>query len=448
MRCFHTSLVAIACATLLWGCGRMVIEETVEPSSSSFSELSSSSSMMEGSLEIGTAILPSVLVSRMLTKPQTYYPEGVIRIPIHNNTASTCTLSVSIDFYNFAYSPAKVFPIAAGTHDTLRLYPVFSDPYSYISQHNFASSQPLLIHYNIKSGVQSELDTVVQLLPPMMQAWSVTHDTLTQDYSSALVEFVDTAVAPFQDGYAKPPYALLGALTLNNLISGLPGEDLSPYFILNGPANFTYKSVTHNLNSAPSQTWYPGIRVPSAGNYSIARYNDLPSGDDLLSTTYLTLPDSIFTNFSTSYTSETHRWEFDWIYPADSIAQSVYEYLQPRIKTVLPDVHSILSTDSESYQLQQIRPTNQLLQSGTASATELAVLFAGQLRQVGLDPLIVLTPTHKYVGWYITRDHRAANFIDLSQISAQEFKSANAQGVALYLVDKQKSTTNVLDFAP
>lgn len=259
---------------------------------------------------------------------------------------------------------------------------------------------------------------------------------------------MDSAVAPLQDGYAQPPYALLGALTLNNLIGRLPGEDLSPFFILNGPASFTYTSVTHKLNSSSSQTWYPGARLPAAGDYSIAKYNDLPSGDDLLSTTYFTLPDSIFTHFAKSYSSETQRWEFDWIYPADSIAQSVYEYLQTRIKTVMPDDHSILSTDAESYQLQQIRNTSQLLQSGTASATELAVLFAGQLRQVGLDPLIVLAPTHKYVGWYITRDHRAANFVDLSELTTLDFKSANAQGVALYLADKNVSTTNVLDFAP
>jgi len=447
MRCFHTSLVAIACASLLWGCGRMVIEETTEPSSSSIAELSSSSSLVEGSLEIGTAILPSFLVSRMLAKPKTYYPEGVIRIPVANNTASACTLSVSSSIYMLSYF-SQTFAIAARTSDTLRLYPGISNTFSTLPQTTEASSYWLQIQITDEHGKLTALDTTVNIFPKTTIAWSVSHGTLTHSYSSSLVEFVDSAVAPHQDGYAQPPYALLGALTLNNLIGRLPGEDLSPFFILNGPASFTYTSVTHNLNSASSQTWYPGARLPSAGDYSIARYNDTPSGDDLLSTTYFTLPDSIFTQFAKSYTSETQRWEFDWIYPADSIAQSVYEYLQTRIKTILPDEPSILSTDAESYQLQQIRTTSQMLQSGTASNTELAALFAGQLRQVGLDPLIVLAPAHKYIGWYITRDHRAANFVDLSELSALDFKSANAQGVALYLADKQKPTTTVLDFAP
>lgn len=83
---------------------------------------------------------------------------------------------------------------------------------------------------------------------------------------------------------------------------------------------------------------------------------------------------------------------------------------------------------------------------GQFSCLDIAILFASLLENIGMEPLLVLfresyvSPAHAFVGWHIWKDGNISDFLDITMISEErvKFAEALAEGNRLYQIAIQR----------
>jgi hypothetical protein len=77
-------------------------------------------------------------------------------------------------------------------------------------------------------------------------------------------------------------------------------------------------------------------------------------------------------------------------------------------------------------------------QIGQANCIDGAILFASLLENIGMEPFIVLTPGHAFVGWRIWQGIDEYDFLETTMIKTHSFEAALAEGNKLYSVAIQR----------
>ena len=65
---------------------------------------------------------------------------------------------------------------------------------------------------------------------------------------------------------------------------------------------------------------------------------------------------------------------------------------------------------------QRVRTFDDALKSAQINCVDGSVMFASLLRAINIDPVLVKTPTHMFVGYYLDRQHTDTAFVETSMI--------------------------------
>lgn len=89
---------------------------------------------------------------------------------------------------------------------------------------------------------------------------------------------------------------------------------------------------------------------------------------------------------------------------------------------------NIVTTAAESQVVlaQQVRFVDQSVANAQANCVDGSVLFASLLRQVGIDPVLVLVPGHMFVGFYIDARHSQIAYLETTMMGSADPRSGGA----------------------
>jgi hypothetical protein len=79
---------------------------------------------------------------------------------------------------------------------------------------------------------------------------------------------------------------------------------------------------------------------------------------------------------------------------------------------------------SQNVRNQYVRFLGESVNTSQANCVDGSVLFASVLRRISLDPVLVLTPTHCFVGFYLDRGHQRWNFLETTLLGNTEVPEA------------------------
>lgn len=74
------------------------------------------------------------------------------------------------------------------------------------------------------------------------------------------------------------------------------------------------------------------------------------------------------------------------------------------------------SLSSNVVYAQRVRTLDDALESAQINCVDGTVLFASLLRAINIDPILVRTPGHMFVGYYTDRNHKNMNFLETTMI--------------------------------
>lgn len=85
---------------------------------------------------------------------------------------------------------------------------------------------------------------------------------------------------------------------------------------------------------------------------------------------------------------------------------------------------SIATTARESdvVSSQQVRFTAQSINNAQANCVDGSVLFASLMREVGIDPVLVLVPGHMYVGFYLDEAHTRIFYLETTMLGGADLR--------------------------
>jgi len=91
---------------------------------------------------------------------------------------------------------------------------------------------------------------------------------------------------------------------------------------------------------------------------------------------------------------------------------------------------------------QQVRFVDESMKGAQANCVDGSVLFASVLRQVGIDPVLVLIPSHMFVGFYLDRAHKQVFYLETTMLGTADLRpSANPLGLGQQLGSDPSWTT-------
>lgn len=67
---------------------------------------------------------------------------------------------------------------------------------------------------------------------------------------------------------------------------------------------------------------------------------------------------------------------------------------------------------------QYVRTVSDSLRTSQANCIDGTVLFASILRRIGIDPLIVLVPSHAFLGFYLDKNHKQAAYLETTAMNS------------------------------
>jgi len=82
----------------------------------------------------------------------------------------------------------------------------------------------------------------------------------------------------------------------------------------------------------------------------------------------------------------------------------------------------------ERFRSQRIKLPSVTLQTGSANCIDGSVLLASALENIGIDPIVVLTPGHAFLGWRIWTGSDVLTFLETTMIGHASFEEATRRG--------------------
>ena len=79
---------------------------------------------------------------------------------------------------------------------------------------------------------------------------------------------------------------------------------------------------------------------------------------------------------------------------------------------------------NRSISSQTVRLVDDSLRTSQANCIDGSVLFASVLRKVGIDPFLVLTPRHAFLGFYLEPEHRNANYLETTRMGTVDLNES------------------------
>jgi hypothetical protein len=74
------------------------------------------------------------------------------------------------------------------------------------------------------------------------------------------------------------------------------------------------------------------------------------------------------------------------------------------------------------------------MKGAQANCVDGSVLFASVLRQIGIDPVLVLIPGHMFVGFFLDRAHKQVFYLETTMLGTADLRpSANPLGLGQQL---------------
>ncbi|MCD4739444.1 MAG: hypothetical protein K8R89_09350 [Anaerolineae bacterium] len=109
-------------------------------------------------------------------------------------------------------------------------------------------------------------------------------------------------------------------------------------------------------------------------------------------------------------------------------AQAIFTTLKQ--EATLTYINSTLNMGKQAGQVtQRVRlPNESLAAGGSANCIDGAVLFASLLELASLEPLLVIVPSHVFVGWRIWRGVNQYEFLETTMIGSSDFAAAQQVG--------------------
>ncbi|MGI8548575.1 MAG: hypothetical protein ACR2M1_14825 [Gemmatimonadaceae bacterium] len=89
---------------------------------------------------------------------------------------------------------------------------------------------------------------------------------------------------------------------------------------------------------------------------------------------------------------------------------------------------SAASAESPFAATQTVRTVTQTVMADRANCVDASVLFAAALRRIGLDPILVLSPTHMFLGFYLNREHTQISFLETTLLGSVDITKLPEDG--------------------
>jgi hypothetical protein len=102
----------------------------------------------------------------------------------------------------------------------------------------------------------------------------------------------------------------------------------------------------------------------------------------------------------------------------------------------------------DKYATQRIKLPFVSIQTKAANCIDGAVLFASLLENIGIQPIVVLVPSHAFVGWRVNRNSQKLILLETTQIATADFKTAIRNGIeslnrGLEIIRKKSNQPNL-----
>lgn len=97
----------------------------------------------------------------------------------------------------------------------------------------------------------------------------------------------------------------------------------------------------------------------------------------------------------------------------------------------------------ERFKSQRIKLPSVTLQTGSANCVDSSVLLASALEHIGIDPVIVLIPSHAFLGWKIRAGSDVYTFLETTMIGYASFEEATTRGRDELLESLQKAKIRI-----
>lgn len=79
---------------------------------------------------------------------------------------------------------------------------------------------------------------------------------------------------------------------------------------------------------------------------------------------------------------------------------------------------SAASAESPFAAAQTVRTVTQTVMADRANCVDASIVFAAALRKIGLDPILVLSPMHMFLGFYLDREHTQVSFLETTLLGS------------------------------
>ncbi len=145
-------------------------------------------------------------------------------------------------------------------------------------------------------------------------------------------------------------------------------------------------------------------------------------------------PDHSIEGYQCDYCVDDHDWEGY----TNGQVKAIYDALAKDYKIAYVD--SSIAFGRNEDDIQRVHLPEESLASNSINCIDGTVLFASALEAAGLDPAIVLTPDHAFVGWWISPDSDSMDFLETTMIGEAPFSDALDEGSAEY--DDEQSNGN------
>jgi hypothetical protein len=120
----------------------------------------------------------------------------------------------------------------------------------------------------------------------------------------------------------------------------------------------------------------------------------------------------------------------DWQINSQRQVQAIYDTLQSDYQIAY--VNAPISFSAKGDSTQKIKPPEESIRLSSANCIDGAVLFASAIEYAGMNPYIVISPTHAIVCWGISGNEGSIDCLETTYVGRYGFAEANAKGYEEY----------------